>query len=72
MGLRVLVINAQMRSPNRPSLTRMCDCGSGKLYKRCHGVDGGSGLLMKWDEAYCLPTQGGCGQYIMEVNDEIY
>ena len=43
----VLVINQQMRNPNRPSLTRKCDCGSGKLYKKCHGVDGGTGILTK-------------------------
>ena len=51
------VHNTQTRNPNRPSLTRKCDCGSGKLYKKCCGVDGGSGHISKDDgTTYCLDT----------------
>lgn len=38
------VLNSQTRNPNRPSLK----------YSR-----GGSGPLWKWNEAFCLPTNGG-------------
>lgn len=61
----VFVLNAQTRNPNRPSLTRKCDCGSGKLFKNCHGTSGGSGPLVKKDEAFCLPTTGGSGQFVI-------
>ena len=51
MGLKgVWVLNAQTRSPNRPSLKYS---------------SGGSGLLWKWNQAFCLPTSGGSGQYIV-------
>jgi len=51
------VHNTQTRNPNRPSLTRKCDCGSGKLYKKCCGSDGGSGHISKDDgTTYCLDT----------------
>jgi DNA (cytosine-5)-methyltransferase 1 len=47
----------QSRNPNRPSLTRECDCGSKKLYKKCCGVDGGTGLISKDDgTTYCLDS----------------
>jgi len=53
----VRVHNTQTRNPNRPSLTRVCDCGSKKLYKKCCGVDGGGGPLSKKDgTTYCLDT----------------
>lgn len=64
----IIVINSQMRNANRPSLTKLCECGSGKLYKKCHGVDGGAGILIKKNEAFCLPTGGSGGQYIVENN----
>ena len=51
------VHNTQVRNPNRPSLTRICDCGSKKLYKKCCGQDGGAGHLSKNDgTTYCLDT----------------
>ena len=57
MDLLYKVHNTQTRNPNRPSLTRKCDCGSGKLYKKCCGVDGGSGHISKDDgTTYCLDT----------------
>jgi hypothetical protein len=65
MQKNILVINPQTRSADRPSLTRTCDCGSGKLYKSCHGASGGHGLLIKYNEAFCLPTSGGGGNYIV-------
>ena len=47
----------QTRNPNRPSLTKECDCGSGKLYKKCCGAGGGSGHISKEDgTTYCLDT----------------
>ena len=53
--------NLQRRNSNRPSLTRVCDCDSGKLYKKCCGVAGGSGHLSKKDgTTYALDSQ--CGQ----------
>jgi len=54
-----IVHNLQTRSPNRPSLTKICPCGSGKLYKKCCGVDGGSGHLSRDDGVtYCLDSSG--------------
>tara|TARA_R110002012_G_scaffold55981_4_gene143020 strand:- start:2544 stop:3587 length:1044 start_codon:yes stop_codon:yes gene_type:complete len=51
------VYSTQMRNPNRPSLTRICDCGSKKLYKKCCGTDGGYGILSKNDgSVYCLDS----------------
>src|SRR5713226_5818040 len=52
------VLNAQTRSPDRPSLKYS---------------DGGSGPLWKKNEAFCLPTSGAGGQYIIARNqrDEI-
>ena len=51
------VHNTQVRNPNRPSLTRICDCGSKKLYKKCCGQDGGAGHLSKNDgTTYRLDT----------------
>ena len=56
-GMTMIVHNTQTRNPNRPSLTRKCDCGSGKLYKKCCGSDGGSGHIAKDDgTTYCLDT----------------
>ena len=47
----------QQRGAERPSLTKECDCGSGKLKKKCCGVAGGSGHLAKQDgTVYCLDT----------------
>ena len=47
----------QTRNPNRPSLTRKCDCGSNKLYQKCCGSGGGTGLISKDDgTTYCLDT----------------
>lgn len=47
----------QARNPDRPSLTKLCECGSGKLYKKCCGVDGGVGHLVREDgSVYCLDT----------------
>ena len=55
--MTMIVHNTQTRNPNRPSLTRKCDCGSGKLYKKCCGSDGGSGHIAKDDgTTYCLDT----------------
>ena len=31
--MSILVVNSQMRNPDRPSLKKICACGSGKLYK---------------------------------------
>jgi len=68
-GHTPIIHNLQTRSANRPSLTRKCDCGSGKLYKKCHGVDGGSGHLQKEDgTTYCLDTAGSQG---VELNQKI-
>jgi len=62
---QVTVVNFQTRNPDRPSLTRICDCGSGKLYKNCHGASGGSGVLMRDDGiTYCLDS--ACAQGILE------
>ena len=53
----VRVHSTQTRNPNRPSLTRKCDCGSQKLYSKCCGASGGSGHLSKNDgTSYCLDT----------------
>lgn len=60
----VIVINQQTRNPARPSLTRICPCGSEKLYRKCCGTSGGSGILVKMDEAFCLATGGGSGQFV--------
>ena len=47
----------QQRGAKRPSLTKKCDCGSGKLKKRCCGSDGGTGHLSRDDgNTYCLDT----------------
>lgn len=52
-----IVHNLQPRNPNRPSLTRLCDCGSGKLYQKCHGTPAGSGHIYKTNGVtYCLDT----------------
>ena len=45
------VLNQQTRSADRPSLKYS---------------SGGSGLLVKKDEAFCIPTTGGSGQYLLE------
>ena len=63
------VHNTQTRNPNRPSLTRKCDCGSGKLYKKCCGVDGGSGHISKDDgTTYCLDTGNTQAVEIKKIN----
>src|SRR5882724_10952660 len=46
------VLNAQTRSPDRPSLKYS---------------SGGSGPLWKKDEAFCLPTSGEGGQFIVSA-----
>ena len=58
-----LVINdirvhcTQQRGSGRPSLTAKCDCGSGKLKKKCCGTGGGSGHLSTDEQImYCLNT----------------
>lgn len=48
--MSVYVLNAQTRSPDRPSLKYS---------------SGGSGPLIKKDEAFCLATSNGGGQYII-------
>ncbi len=45
------VLNQQTRSADRPSLQYS---------------SGGSGLLVKENEAFCLPTSGGSGQYLLD------
>ena len=51
------VHSTQTRNPNRPSLTRKCDCGSKKLYQKCCGAGGGSGHLSRDDgNTYCLDS----------------
>ena len=68
-GALVKVHNTQTRNPNRPSLTRVCDCGSGKLYKKCCGVDGGSGHISKDDgTTYCLDTGNTQAVEIKKIN----
>src|SRR5713101_5908104 len=47
------VLNAQTRSPDRPSLKYS---------------NGGSGPLWKKDEAFCLPTSGQSGQFIVSAS----
>lgn|SRR3990167_1917963 len=47
------VLNSQTRSPNRPSLKYS---------------SGGSGPLWKWNEAFCLPTNGGGGQFVCDIS----
>jgi site-specific DNA-cytosine methylase len=57
IGEEPIVHNLQPRNPNRPSLTRLCDCGSGKLYQKCHGTPAGSGHIYKTNGVtYCLDT----------------
>tara|TARA_R100001163_G_C5064972_1_gene202754 strand:+ start:634 stop:1758 length:1125 start_codon:yes stop_codon:yes gene_type:complete len=47
----------QQRGAKRPSLTAKCDCGSGKLKKKCCGTGGGSGHLSTYEQVmYCLNT----------------
>ena len=46
------VLNQQARNPNRPSLKYS---------------SGGSGPLWKKNEAFCLPTTGGSGQYVAAI-----
>ena len=47
----------QQRGSKRPSLTKSCDCGSGKLYQKCCGTAGGSGHISRDDgNTYCLDT----------------
>lgn len=61
--------NLQSRNPDRPSLTRICDCGSGKLYQKCHGVPAGSGHISKNDgTTYCLDTANSQG---VEIDKKI-
>ena len=51
------VHSTQTRGADRPSLTKECDCGSGKLKKKCCGASGGSGHLSRKDgNTYCLDT----------------
>lgn len=64
-----IVHNLQTRNPDRPSLTRICDCGSGKLYQKCHGVPAGSGHISKNDgTTYCLDTGNSQG---VEIDKKI-
>lgn len=70
MSNKILVMNPQTRSANRPSQIKICECGSGKLRKKCCGTQGGSGILLREDVAYCLSTQNGCGNLIVEINAE--
>jgi DNA (cytosine-5)-methyltransferase 1 len=57
-----VVHNLQTRNPNRPSLTRLCDCNSGKLYQKCCGTPAGSGHISKSDgTTYCLDTGNSQG-----------
>ena len=58
-----MVMNLQKRSADRPSLTKICPCGSNKLYQKCCGVPAGSGTLVKKDETYCLDPQ--CSQGVV-------
>jgi len=51
---KILVHNLQPRSPTRPSLTKQCPCGSGRIYPKCCGVPAGSGYLSKKGSTYCL------------------
>ena len=62
----------QQRGADRPSLTKECDCGSGKLKKNCCGVSGGSGHLAKKDgTVYCLDTGNTQAVEILDYrNDE--
>ena len=50
LSKHVLAINSQTRSPDRPSLKYS---------------SGGSGILTKWDEAFCLPAGNMGGQYVL-------
>jgi len=50
---KIRVINQQTRSKDRPSLKYS---------------SGGFGMLCKDDEAFCLPTTGGSGQFIQRLN----
>jgi len=52
----IIVHNLQQRDANRPSLTKQCPCGSGKIYPKCCGTPGGSGYLSKADSTYCLDS----------------
>ena len=56
-----IVMNLQKRSADRPSLTKICPCGSKKLYQNCCGVPAGSGTIGKVDEAYCLDSNNSQG-----------
>jgi len=58
-----MVMNLQKRSADRPSLTKICPCGSKKLYQKCCGSPAGSGTLVKKDETYCLDPQ--CSQGVV-------
>jgi DNA (cytosine-5)-methyltransferase 1 len=49
-GKQPFVLNQQTRNSDRPSLRYS---------------SGGSGLLVKKDQAFCLPTSGGSGQYLL-------
>ena len=68
-SISVKVMNLQTRSENRPSLTKICPCGSDKLYKKCCGTDAGSGTLVKENETYTLDSQ--CGQGVIQDNPSI-
>ena len=50
----VKVHNMQPRNPNRPSLVKICPCGSKKLFQACCGTPAGSGHLSRDNISYCL------------------
>ncbi len=65
-GVMTQVHNMQPRNPDRPSLTKECPCGSGKLYQKCCGVPAGSGHLSREDTSY---TVDGANSNAVEFND---
>ncbi len=69
-GMNMVKVHCtQTRNPNRPSLTKKCDCASGKLYQKCCGAGGGSGLISKDDgTTYCLDTGNTQAVEIKELN----
>jgi len=57
----MVVMNLQKRSADRPALTKICPCGSKKLYQKCCGSPAGSGTIGKVEEAYCLDSNASQG-----------
>lgn len=68
---KVICHNLQKRSATRPSLVKICPCGSGKLYQKCCGVSGGHGPLKREDGiSYCLDSHNTMAIEIIPIDEK--